>query len=79
LFTLDLVRGLPLNKIETDGLCDACIKGKQTKLSFKSNDIISTDQPLQFIHIDLFGPIDVSSFGRKRYVCVIIDDFSRFA
>lgn len=28
LIQLDLVRGIPLNKIETEGLCNACVKGK---------------------------------------------------
>ena len=31
---LDLVRGLPLKKIELDDVCGACVKGKQTKSSF---------------------------------------------
>jgi gag-polypeptide of LTR copia-type len=33
-------------EIELDHLCDTCVKGKQTKLSFKAKDMVSTSQPL---------------------------------
>ena len=46
LISKDLVIGLPKLKFEKDKLCDACQKGKQTKLSFKSKNIVSTTQPL---------------------------------
>jgi GAG-pre-integrase domain/Integrase core domain len=75
---LEAVRGLPIKKMELDHLCDACVKGKQTKSSFKAKDMVSTSQPLQLIHIDLFGPINVPSLGKKRFVCVIVDDYSRY-
>ena len=75
---LEAVRGLPIKKMELDHLCDACVKGKQTKSSFKTKNAVSTTQPLQLIHIDLFGPINVPSLGKKRFVCVIADDYSRY-
>lgn len=75
---LDLVRGLPLKKMELDDTCGACVKDKQIKSSFKPKDKVSTTQPLELIHIDLFGPINMLSLGRKRYVFVIVDDYSRF-
>ncbi|KAJ4793822.1 Pol [Rhynchospora pubera] len=53
-------------------------KGKQTKSSFKTKEIISTTQPLQLLHMDLFGPINVLSISKKRYVFVVVDDYSRF-
>jgi hypothetical protein len=59
--------------MELDHLCDACVKGKQIKSSFKTKDMVSTSQPLQLIHIDLFGPINVPSLGKKSFVCVIVD------
>jgi GAG-pre-integrase domain/Integrase core domain len=75
---LEAVRGLPIKKMELDHLCDACVKGKQTKSSFKAKDMVSTSQPLQLIHIDFFGPINVPSLGKKRSVCIIVDDYSRY-
>ena len=74
----NLVRGLPKHKLHIEGLCDTCMKGKQVKTSFKSKDMVSTTEPLQLIHMDLFGPISVPSLSRKRYVFVIVDDYSRY-
>ena len=56
LISKDLVIGLPKLKLEKDKLCDACQKGKQTKVSFKSKNIVSHTQPLQLLHMDLFVP-----------------------
>ncbi|KHN02057.1 hypothetical protein glysoja_039874, partial [Glycine soja] len=50
-----LVIGLPKLRFEKDRLCDACQKGKQVRVSFKSKNIVSTTQPLQLLHMDLFG------------------------
>ena len=54
------------------------LKGKQVKNSFKSKNCVSTTQPLKMLHIDLCGPMRIMSRGGKRYVCVIVDDYSRF-
>jgi len=37
-------------------MCEACQKGKQIKVSFKSKNVVSTERPLEMLHIDLFGP-----------------------
>ena len=47
-----LVRGLPKIKFEIDRLCKACQFGKQHKSSFKPKDAISTNKPLELIHLD---------------------------
>ena len=61
-----------------DHICDACQLGKLTKSSFKSKKFISTLQPLELLHMDLFGPTQVQSINHNRYVFVIVDDFSRY-
>ena len=38
---------------------------------------MSTSRPLEILHIDLCGPMSIMSRGGKRYVCVIVDDYSR--
>ena len=74
----DLVIGLPKISFEKDRLCGACQQGKQTKISFKSKNIVSTSRPLQLLHMDLIGPSRTMSLGGKLYILVIVDDFSRF-
>jgi transposase InsO family protein len=78
LATKDLVVGLPKINFSLDYLCDACMKGKQTKISFKPKNVLSTSKPLQLIHIDLFGPTKIASLGGKYFGFVIVDDFSRY-
>ena len=78
LISKDLVIGLPKLKFEKDRLCDACQKGKQVKSSFKSKNVISTSKPLELLHLDLFGPSRIKSFGGNYYGLVIVDDYSRY-
>ena len=35
-------------------------------------------EPLELLHIDLCGPSIVETLNKKRYILVIVDDFSRF-
>ena len=44
---------------------------------FKPKNLVSTSRPLELLHIDLFGPMNVISMGGKSYGFVIID-YSRF-
>ena len=74
----DLVIGLPKRNFVKDRLCDACQKGKQTRSTFKSKNVVSTTRPLQLLHMDLFGPSRTRSFGGNVYALVIVDDFSRY-
>ena len=61
-----------------DKFCDACKLGKKHKSSFNSKNCVSTSRPLQLIHLDLFGPSQVTSMGGMSYCFVIVDDYSRF-
>ena len=74
----DLVVGLPKIKFSKDHLCDACQMGKQTRISFKSKNIVSSTRPLELLHMDLFGPSRIKSLGGNYYGFVIVDDYSRF-
>ena len=74
----ELVRGFPGMEFCKEGLCEACEKGKSKKASHRSKDMTSITEPLQLLHMDLFGPVNVMSFSRKRYVLVIVDDFSKY-
>lgn len=73
---LGLVRGIPPINSKTKGLCDAYMKDKLHKSSFKPKNVVSNIQPLQLIHMDLFGLVVPASMNRKRYVFVIVDDYS---
>ena len=74
----NLVRGLPKISFNETHFCDACQLVKLTKSSFKSKNIVSTKRPLELLHLDLFGPTRIASLNHRKYVFVIVDDYSRF-
>nr|GEV30748.1 hypothetical protein [Tanacetum cinerariifolium] len=76
--TGNLVRGLPTKIFKNDNSCVACKKGKQHRASCKSKPVISVDQPLFRLQMDLFRPTFVKSLNKKSYCLVITDDHSRF-
>ncbi|GJT27004.1 putative ribonuclease H-like domain-containing protein [Tanacetum coccineum] len=75
----NLVRGLPSKIFQNDHTCVACQKEMKHKASCKAKIVSSISQPLQLLHMDLFGPTSVRSINHKTYFLVIIDDFSRFS
>ncbi|GJV39025.1 putative ribonuclease H-like domain-containing protein [Tanacetum coccineum] len=75
----NLVRGLPSKLFEINQTCVACQKGKQHRASCKSKTVSSISQPLQMLHMDLFGLTFVKSLMKKMYCLVVTDDFSRFS
>ncbi|GJZ59471.1 retrovirus-related pol polyprotein from transposon TNT 1-94, partial [Tanacetum coccineum] len=73
-----LVKGLPKLKSTKDHLCLACQMGKSKKESHRPNPEPSTNEKLQMLHMDLCGPMRVARINRKKYILVIVDDYSWF-
>nr|GFC35832.1 retrovirus-related Pol polyprotein from transposon TNT 1-94 [Tanacetum cinerariifolium] len=71
-------RGLPKLKFEKDHLCSACAMGKSTKKSHNPKSEDTNQEKLYLLHIDLCGPMHVESVNGKKYILVIVDDYSRF-
>ena len=38
----------------------------------------ATSKPLELLHLDLMGPTRIESLGGKRYIIVVVDDFTRY-
>ncbi|GJW15198.1 retrovirus-related pol polyprotein from transposon TNT 1-94 [Tanacetum coccineum] len=74
----DLVRGLPRLKLEKDHLCSSCQLGKSRKATHKPKTINTIMEVLHTLHIDLCRPLRVQSINGKKYILVIVDDYSRF-
>ncbi|GJR00519.1 retrovirus-related pol polyprotein from transposon TNT 1-94 [Tanacetum coccineum] len=72
----ELVRNLPKLKFDQH-FCDACKMEKQAHASHKAKNIVLTTRCLELLHMDLFGPSVVRSYGGNRYTLVIVDDYSR--
>ncbi|GJT18037.1 retrovirus-related pol polyprotein from transposon TNT 1-94 [Tanacetum coccineum] len=74
----DLVRGLPKLKYKKDHLCSACSLGKSKKHIHKSKSDDSIQENLYLLHMDLCGPMRIESINGKKYILVIVVDYSRF-
>nr|GEY41162.1 retrotransposon protein, putative, Ty1-copia subclass [Tanacetum cinerariifolium] len=74
----DLVSGLPKFKYHKEHLCPSCEQGKSKKASHPHKPIPNSRQRLHLLHMDLCGPMRIDSIKGKRYVLVIVDDYSRY-
>ncbi|GJT27514.1 retrovirus-related pol polyprotein from transposon TNT 1-94 [Tanacetum coccineum] len=73
-----LVRCLPKLKFEKDHRCSACTMGKSKKKPHKPKSEDTNQEKLYLLHMDLCGPMRVASVNGKKYILVIVDDYSRF-
>ncbi|GJW67084.1 retrovirus-related pol polyprotein from transposon TNT 1-94 [Tanacetum coccineum] len=73
-----LVRGLPKLKFEKDHLFSACAMGKSKKKPYKPKSEDTNQEKLYVLHMDLCGPMRVASVNVKKYILIIVDDYSRF-
>nr|GFC05321.1 retrovirus-related Pol polyprotein from transposon TNT 1-94 [Tanacetum cinerariifolium] len=75
----DIVVGLPKLKFVKDHLCSSCKLGKAKRKSFHTKISPSSKRQLQLLHMNLCSPMRVASINEKRYVLVIVDDYSRYS
>ena len=57
-------------------MCVDCIKGQQTKHTKKG--ATRSEELLEIVHTDIYGPFDSPSFGNEKYFITFIDNFSRY-
>ncbi|GJU02819.1 retrovirus-related pol polyprotein from transposon TNT 1-94 [Tanacetum coccineum] len=74
----DLVTGLPKFKYHKEHLCPSCEQGKSKRASHPPKPVPNSKQRLHLLHMDLCGPMRIASINGKRYVLVIVDDYSRY-
>ncbi|GKD41211.1 retrovirus-related pol polyprotein from transposon TNT 1-94, partial [Tanacetum coccineum] len=74
----DVVIGLPKLKYVKDQLCSSCEVSKAKRSSFKTKTVPILKGRLHLLHMDLCGPMWVASINGKKYILVIVDDYSRY-
>ncbi|GKD23084.1 retrovirus-related pol polyprotein from transposon TNT 1-94, partial [Tanacetum coccineum] len=74
----DIVIGLIKLKFVKDHLYSSCELRIAKRKSFKTKTTPSSKRQLQLLHMDLCGPMRVENINGKKYVLVIIDDYSRY-
>ena len=73
-----LVKDGPLKELKVGNLlvCESCLEGKMTKRSFSAKGF-RAKEPLELVHSDVCGPLNVQARGGYEYFVTFIDDYSR--
>ncbi|GJV09028.1 retrovirus-related pol polyprotein from transposon TNT 1-94 [Tanacetum coccineum] len=61
-----------------DQLCFSCELGKAKRSTFKTKTVPSSKGRLNLFHMDLCGPMRIEIINGKKYILVIVDDYSRY-
>nr|GFC44427.1 retrovirus-related Pol polyprotein from transposon TNT 1-94 [Tanacetum cinerariifolium] len=69
---------LPKFKYHKEHLCLSCKQGKSKRASHPPKPVPNSRQRLHLLHMDLCGPMRIASLNGKRYILVIVDDYSRY-
>ena len=75
-----LTKDGPLRELRVGSLpvCESCLEGKFTKISFSAKGE-RAKEPLELIHTDVSGPLNVQARGGYKYFVNFIDDYSRYS
>ncbi|GKA29879.1 retrovirus-related pol polyprotein from transposon TNT 1-94 [Tanacetum coccineum] len=73
-----LVQDLPKLKFEKDHLCSTYAMGKSKKKLHKHKSEDTNQEKLYLLHMDLCGLMHVASVNGKKYILIIVDDYSQF-
>jgi len=58
-------------------LCQSCVLGKGKHLPFPESTTVTT-APLQLVHCDLAGPFSLPGIYGKKYLLVVVDDYTDY-
>ena len=74
-----MVKDGPLKELKVGNIpvCESCLEGKMTKRSFSAKGF-RAKEPLELVHSDVCGPLNVQARGGYEYFVTFIDDYSRY-
>ncbi len=74
----NMVEGMNYSTGTVNQECEACAQAKMHKIPFPKQSTKKTSRPLELIHSDLCGPMNVESIGGSKYVLTFTDDYTRY-
>ena len=75
----DLVVGMKMDgNAPYENNCESCVLGKMHRQVFPKRDQHHTTKPMEIIHTDICGPMQIESLGGSRYILMFTDDYSRY-
>jgi hypothetical protein len=76
LSTKNLISGLPVLDAHKK-TCETCLKGKQSRFLFVSENTNRSKTALEVIHSDICGPFEVPTIGGSNYFITFVDEDTR--
>nr|GEU72054.1 ribonuclease H-like domain-containing protein [Tanacetum cinerariifolium] len=69
---------LPKFKYHKEHLSPSCEQGKSKRASHPPKPVPNSRKRLHLLYMDLCGPMRIASINGKRYILVIVDNYSRY-
>jgi hypothetical protein len=70
------ILGLTNVHFEKNMICSACQEEKQVGVHHPHKNTMTTERPLELLHMDLFGLFAYISINGSKYCLIIVDDYS---
>ena len=74
----NLVTGMKYVNSDIDQECEACTRAKMHRIPVPKQSSSKTTQPLELIHSDVCGPMNIDSIGGSKYNLTFTDDYIRY-
>ena len=75
----EVIKAIPKIGKPSNPIRSTSQKRKQTRNAHRRVDEILASKPLKLFYMDLMGPMRIESLGGKKYILVMVDDYSRYA
>ena len=72
------ILGIPKLSKVNNVICGSCQLGKETKAKHPGTQTLATSRPLELLHLDFMGSTRTESLEGKRYIMVVVNDFTRY-
>ena len=74
----ELVHGMKYSNDSFDKQCEACALGKMHKLPVPKHSLNRASKPLELVHTDVCGAMNVDSIDGSKYMLTFTDDYTRY-
>ena len=75
----EAILGMPKLSKVVNAVRGPCQLGKQTKAQHYGALTTATTKAHELLHIDLMGSTTIESLGGKKYIMLVVDDFTKFS
>ena len=73
-----MVVGMNCSKEDTSQQCEACAKAKMHRVPVPKASRNRSSRPLQLVHSDVCGPMNMNSIGGSKYILSFTDDYTKY-